>query len=111
MLDPSVQAILEGPSVTYAPASASKAGVGLQVVPFPAGTLLMRSLQRSRALHVVIGIFTAFSAQSSLSMDIKQKRYPGAVESTRGQDKASAEVMHRPVEQLACLRSRNNRHR
>ncbi len=39
MLDPSVQAILEGPSVTYAPASASRAGVGLQVVPLPAGML------------------------------------------------------------------------
>ena len=37
MLDPSVQAILEGPSVTYIPASALRAAVGSQVVPLPAG--------------------------------------------------------------------------
>ena len=43
MLDPSVQAILEVPSVTYAPASASSAGVGSQVVPLPAAGILHSS--------------------------------------------------------------------
>jgi len=40
ILDPSVQAILDAPSVTYIPASAFKALVGLHVVPSPACALL-----------------------------------------------------------------------
>ena len=37
MLDPSVQAILEAPSVTYIPASESRSAVAVQLVPFPGG--------------------------------------------------------------------------
>ena len=39
-MDPSVQAILDGPSVMYVPVSAFKAGVGSHVEPSPAKIML-----------------------------------------------------------------------
>ncbi len=57
MLDPSVQAILEAPSVTYIPASAFMPAVGVQLVPLPGGEFHLLSFWRLQIVHMLTEAF------------------------------------------------------